>query len=75
MLKFSPASYKQLVKLFEADGFRCVRTEVDHTPASEAACARQRLTNQLLHRIPIHIRQPHLPALISERQLRMIHSE
>jgi len=30
MPKFSPVSYKQLVKVFEADGFRCVRTEGDH---------------------------------------------
>ena len=31
------------------------------------------LTNQLLHRIPINIRQPHLPTLIRISQLRMIH--
>ena len=30
MPKLSPVSYKQLVKVFEADGFRCVRTEGDH---------------------------------------------
>jgi len=30
MPKFSPVSYKQLVKVFETDGFRCVRTEGDH---------------------------------------------
>ena len=30
MSKLSPVSYKQLVKVFEADGFRCVRTEGDH---------------------------------------------
>ncbi len=30
MSKFSPVSYKQLVKVFEGDGFRCVRIEGDH---------------------------------------------
>ena len=30
MPKLSPVSYKQLVKVFEAEGFRCVRTEGDH---------------------------------------------
>ena len=30
MSKLRPVSYKQLVKVFEADGFRCVRTEGDH---------------------------------------------
>jgi len=30
MPRFSPVSYKQLVKVFEAEGFRCVRTEGDH---------------------------------------------
>lgn len=30
MPKLRPVSYKQLVKVFEADGFRCVRTEGDH---------------------------------------------
>jgi predicted RNA binding protein YcfA (HicA-like mRNA interferase family) len=30
MPKLSPVSYKQLVKVFEADGFSCVRTEGDH---------------------------------------------
>jgi predicted RNA binding protein YcfA (HicA-like mRNA interferase family) len=30
MPKFSPVSYKQLVKVFEAEGFRCLRTEGDH---------------------------------------------
>ena len=30
MSRFSPVSYKQLVKVFEADGFCCVRTEGDH---------------------------------------------
>jgi predicted RNA binding protein YcfA (HicA-like mRNA interferase family) len=30
MPKLSPVSYKQLVKVFEADGFRCARTEGDH---------------------------------------------
>jgi predicted RNA binding protein YcfA (HicA-like mRNA interferase family) len=30
MPKLSPISHKQLVRVFEADGFRCVRTEGDH---------------------------------------------
>lgn len=30
MSKLSPVSYKQLVRVFEADGFRWVRTEGDH---------------------------------------------
>jgi predicted RNA binding protein YcfA (HicA-like mRNA interferase family) len=30
MPKLNPVSYKQLVKVFEAEGFRCVRIEGDH---------------------------------------------
>jgi predicted RNA binding protein YcfA (HicA-like mRNA interferase family) len=30
MAKLSPVSYKQLVKVFEAEGFRCIREEGDH---------------------------------------------
>ena len=30
MPRLSPVSYKQLVKIFEADGFVCVRIEGDH---------------------------------------------
>ncbi len=30
MPKLSPVSYKQLVRVFEAEGFLCVRTEGDH---------------------------------------------
>jgi predicted RNA binding protein YcfA (HicA-like mRNA interferase family) len=30
MRKFRPVSYKQLVKVFTADGFTCVRIEGDH---------------------------------------------
>jgi len=30
MPKLSAVSYKQLGKVFEAEGFRCVRTEGDH---------------------------------------------
>ena len=30
MPKLSPVSYRELVKVFEADGFRLVRTEGDH---------------------------------------------
>jgi len=30
MPKFGPVPYQRLVKVFEADGFRCVRIEGDH---------------------------------------------
>lgn len=30
MPKLNPVSYKQLVRVFEADGFRWLRTEGDH---------------------------------------------
>ena len=30
MAKLSPVSYKKLVRVFELDGFRCVREEGDH---------------------------------------------
>jgi predicted RNA binding protein YcfA (HicA-like mRNA interferase family) len=30
MPKLGPVSYKQLARVFEADGFRCVREEGDH---------------------------------------------
>lgn len=30
MPRLRPVSYKQLVKMFEAEGFVCVRTEGDH---------------------------------------------
>ncbi len=30
MSKFSPVSYQQLVKVFEAAGFACIRTTGDH---------------------------------------------
>ena len=30
MPKLSPVSYKELVKVFEAEGFRYIRTEGDH---------------------------------------------
>lgn len=30
MPKLSPVSYQRLVKVFEAEGFRCVRIEGDH---------------------------------------------
>jgi len=30
MPKLSPVSYRDLVKVFEAEGFRCVRIEGDH---------------------------------------------
>jgi len=30
MPKLSPVSHKSLIRVFEADGFRCVREEGDH---------------------------------------------
>jgi predicted RNA binding protein YcfA (HicA-like mRNA interferase family) len=30
MPKLSPISYKRLAKVFEADGYRCARTEGNH---------------------------------------------
>ena len=30
MPKLSPVSYKELVRVFEAEGFKCVRIEGDH---------------------------------------------
>jgi predicted RNA binding protein YcfA (HicA-like mRNA interferase family) len=30
MPKLGPVSYRQLVRVFEADGFRCIREEGDH---------------------------------------------
>jgi predicted RNA binding protein YcfA (HicA-like mRNA interferase family) len=30
MPKLSPVSYKQLLKILEAEGFHCARTEGDH---------------------------------------------
>jgi predicted RNA binding protein YcfA (HicA-like mRNA interferase family) len=30
MPKLSPVSYRELVKVFETEGFRCVRIEGDH---------------------------------------------
>ena len=35
-----PLSYKTLVKVFEADGFKCVRTEGDHMVFSKPGVAR-----------------------------------
>ena len=46
MSKLSPVSYKQLVKVFEADGFRCVRIEGDHmvfTKPGEQASGHSRI--------------------------------
>lgn len=40
MPKFSPVSYKRLVKVFEADGFRCLRIEGDHMVFSKAGVSR-----------------------------------
>jgi len=40
MPKFSPVSYKRLVKVFEADGFRCVRSDGDHMVFSKAGVTR-----------------------------------
>jgi predicted RNA binding protein YcfA (HicA-like mRNA interferase family) len=40
MPSLRPLSYKTLVKVFEADGFRCVRTEGDHMVFSKPGVAR-----------------------------------
>ena len=40
MPKLNPVSYKQLVKVFEAEGFRCVRTEGDHMVFTKAGIIR-----------------------------------
>jgi predicted RNA binding protein YcfA (HicA-like mRNA interferase family) len=38
--KLSPVSYKQLVKVFEADGFRLVREQGDHMVFTKAGILR-----------------------------------
>ncbi len=40
MPKLSPVSYKKLVKVFEAEGFRHVRTEGDHMAFTKAGVTR-----------------------------------
>ncbi|HWZ32859.1 MAG TPA: type II toxin-antitoxin system HicA family toxin [Bryobacteraceae bacterium] len=40
MPKLSPVSYKRLVRVFEADGFHCVRTEGDHMVFTKAGILR-----------------------------------
>jgi predicted RNA binding protein YcfA (HicA-like mRNA interferase family) len=40
MPKFRPVSYKQLVRIFEADGFRLVREEGDHMIFTKSGCPR-----------------------------------
>ena len=40
MPKLSPVSYKQLVKVFAGDGFRCVREEGDHMVFTKTGVAR-----------------------------------
>ena len=40
MPKLSPVSYKQLVRVFERDGFRVVRTEGDHMVLVKPGIAR-----------------------------------
>jgi len=40
MPKLSPVHYKQLVQIFEAEGFRCVRTEGDHMIFTKAGVIR-----------------------------------
>jgi predicted RNA binding protein YcfA (HicA-like mRNA interferase family) len=40
MPKLKPVSYKTLAKVFEAEGFRCVRVEGDHMVFTKARCAR-----------------------------------
>ena len=40
MPRLSPLSYKALVRVFEADGFRCVREEGDHMVFTKTGCIR-----------------------------------
>ena len=40
MPSLRPVSYKTLVRIFEADGFRCVRTEGDHMVFTKQGVAR-----------------------------------
>jgi len=40
MSRFSPISYKTLRRVFEADGFRCVREEGDHMIFTKPDCLR-----------------------------------
>ena len=40
MPKLRPVSYRQLVKVFEADGFRHVRTEGDHLVLTKTGVVR-----------------------------------
>jgi predicted RNA binding protein YcfA (HicA-like mRNA interferase family) len=40
MPKLSPVSYQRLVKVFEADGFRHIRTEGDHMVFTKPGCVR-----------------------------------
>jgi predicted RNA binding protein YcfA (HicA-like mRNA interferase family) len=39
MPSLRPVSYKRLVKVFEADGFFCVRIEGDHMVFTSPACS------------------------------------
>ena len=41
MPKLRPVSYKQLVKVFEAVGFSCVRIEGDHMVMTKRGVIRQ----------------------------------
>jgi predicted RNA binding protein YcfA (HicA-like mRNA interferase family) len=41
MPKLSPVSYKQLVKVFEAADFACVRTEGDHMEMTKPGVIRR----------------------------------
>ena len=40
MSKLSPVSYKDLIKVFEAEGFACVRIEGDHMIFTKAGVLR-----------------------------------
>ena len=40
MPKLSPVSYRQLVRVFEAAGFRCVRIAGDHLVLTKSGIAR-----------------------------------
>ncbi len=40
MPKLNPVYYQKLVKVFEADGFHCVRAEGDHMVFTKPGCIR-----------------------------------
>src|SRR4051812_32586705 len=71
MSKLSPVSYKQLVKVFEAEGFRCVRTEGDHMVFTKPGVIRPVVIPKYAS-IPVFIikKQPQNRRYISRTSLR-----